>query len=337
MVVGSDPDEGRGRGVVSTANYEARKYGIRSALPISTAWKLAEAARKKGGAKTYFIAPDFTRYSASSKEVMKILSRFSRKIEEASVDEAYFDLSHLSSWKEAEIAARRVKEKVQQEQHLTCSVGVGPNKMVAKIAAGIHKPDGLLVVPEEEVVNFLAPLSVDVLPGVGKVTEKILFGLRIKNVQDLRELGSLRLTKALGKTGRILYERAWGRDDRELSVGDIVKSIGEQETFLRDVVDSAEVIELVTKASLEVFERMKKEGFTSFRTVVVTVRFADFETKNRSHTFPLAISDERILIREAFKLLLPFFDSRENPERKAIRLAGVRIEKLTIESRSLFD
>ena len=167
LVIGSDPEEGRGRGVVSTANYKAREYGIRSALPISTAWRLSEAARAKGLPPATFLEVDMHRYSEASQRIMAIIRRHAEHVEEASVDEAYFDLSFADSYERAAEIAHAIKDEIRTRERLTASVGIGPNKLIAKIASDKNKPDGFLVVRDNEAETFLAPMAIRKIPGVG--------------------------------------------------------------------------------------------------------------------------------------------------------------------------
>ncbi len=157
VVVGADPAGGQGRGVVSTANYPARVYGIHSAMPISTAWKLAEAARRRGRPATVFVRGSHRKYGEVSARIMAILHHYAPVVEEASIDEAYFDLSFTGSFEAAAALARQIKAAILGQERLTGSIGIGPNKMVAKIASDFQKPDGLTLVTAEEAEAFLAP------------------------------------------------------------------------------------------------------------------------------------------------------------------------------------
>ena len=328
LVVGADPRGGKGRGVASTSNYLARAYGIHSATPISTAWRLSEAARRGGKPPVTFVSVDMTKYARVSEEVMGIVRRFIPLVEQASIDEAYGDVSFAGSYEEAERLCRRLKEAIRSEEQLTASVGIGPNKLIAKIASGMHKPDGLTVVREAEAEPFLAPLSVRAIPGIGPKTEAMLAKQGIKLVEDLKPLTAHQLEGLLGKRGVDLYDKIRGLDVSPIEEYSEPKSIGEQETFESDTLESQVLLHQLKALSRDVIERLHHEGFHSFRAVVLTVRFADFETKSRTHTLVLPTGDAVTLHREALKLLLPFLDRRENPRRKLIRLLGLRVEKL---------
>ncbi|MBX3300845.1 MAG: DNA polymerase IV [Nitrospira sp.] len=328
LVVGADPLDGKGRGVVSTSNYLARAYGIHSATPISTAWRLSEAARHAGKPPVIFVSVDMPKYARVSEEVMRTVRRFIAKVEQASIDEVYGDLSWTESYEEAERICRRLKEAIVSEVRLTASVGIGPNKLIAKIASGWQKPNGLTVVREEEVETFLSPLSVRVIPGIGPKTETMLREKGITIVNDLRHLSVHVLEQLLGKRGVALYSKACGQDDSLVEEHSEVQSISEQETFESDTLDSHTLFTRLDSLARGVMDRLTLEGFEAFRTVVLTVRFADFETKSRAHTLAAATRDPGVLQREGLKLLMPFLDRRENIRRKRIRLLGLRLEKL---------
>jgi nucleotidyltransferase/DNA polymerase involved in DNA repair len=200
--------------------------------------------------------------------------------------------------------------------------------LVAKIASDFQKPDGLTVVTEGEAEDFLAPLPVRKIPGIGPKTEKSLARQGIRIVRDLKKFSPEELRERFGKWGPELYERIRGRHDSPLVTAWEPKSVGEQETFAHDTRDPEFIFSRLWVLCREVFRRLAAEGFHTFRTVVVTVRFADFETYSRSHTLREPAATLRTLIFEAMKLLIPFLDRRENPKNKLIRLIGVRVEKV---------
>lgn len=335
VVVGADPKEGRGRGVVTTANYVARKFGIGSALPISRAWRLAEAARQRGEPATIFIQPRMSLYREVSDRIMQILERHADAFEEASIDEAYLDVSSRQTFDATKEQMIRLKAEIREREGLGCSVGIGPNKLIAKIASGHRKPDGLTVVEPMDVENFLNPLPIRVIPGIGPKSEHFLHGQRIRTVEDLRRVPETTLVEWFGKWGQRLYEKVRGIDDSEVSNEWTRKSLGEQETFAEDTRSQPIVTERLDCMAERIIAKLKEKSFTAFRTLTVTVRFADFQTTNRSRTFKegIRISEEdhalRRLKEEALSLMLPFFDARENPRGKPFRLIGLRVEKLS--------
>lgn len=321
IAIGSDPEGGIGRGVVATANYPARKYGIRSALPIQKAWKFSEEARLRGEKQVNFLVPNSKRYSEMSKEVFDIVQKYTKKMQITSIDEVYFDLSYTKSFKKATEVANKIKKEIKRKTKLTCSIGIAPNKMIAKIASDFQKPNGLTVIKESEVFNFLGPLSIRTIPGVGPKTEIKL--RNIKTIGDAREFAWEELYKLLGSYGFDLYQKVRGIGSDEIEEESIRKSIGHHETFYEDTNDMKFVFGILENMSEKILVQMKRKGFKDFRTIVITVRFSDFETHTRSITV-----DKPDLYMKAIKLALPFFDTSENPKKKQIRMIGLRIENL---------
>lgn len=328
IVVGADPEGGKGRGVVSTANYAARAYGIRSALPIGKAWEYSEKARKKGKPPAVFLGGNYEKYADISGKIMKLVRAHVPQTEQVSVDEAFLDLSFTGSYKEAQEFTQELKAEIKMKEDLTASVGIGPNKLVAKIASDIHKPDGLTVVEEKDVEAFLEPMGVRSIPGIGPKAEAELLCRGIRTVRDLRKLSRDDLHLMFGKWGCEMYTKARGKDETPVEESGEIKSIGEQETFREDTRDLGLISERLKSLSTDVWRRFSKSGFKRFRTVTLTVRFHGFVTKNRSQTFEREISGSDELTFEVLRMFMPFLDARENPGGKAIRLVGVRVEKL---------
>ena len=328
VVVGADPKEGRGRGVVEAASYAARRYGIRAAMPISRAWKLAQAAIAKGEEPVAFVHGNRRLYVEMSERVMAIIAPVGDAFEEASIDEAYLDLSSLGSFEAAAERARTLKREIAEREGLTCSIGLGPNKLVAKIASDFKKPDGLTVVTPDEVQAFLDPMSIRVIPGIGPKTEAELNEHGIRTIQDLRSLDAARLNEWFGRWGDDLHAKARGLSDSVVSNEWEPKSVGEQETFEVNTLDAEFILLRVRALAGEVFARLQRQGFRACRTVTITVRFAHFRTLTRSHTSREDVATEEALYARAALLFAPFFDARENPRGTKIRLIGVRAEKL---------
>jgi len=334
VVVGADPKEGRGRGVVMTANYQARKFGIRSALPISRAWRLAQAARRRGEPETIFVRSNFQLYETVSSRIMQIFERFSDAIEQASIDEAYLDASSRESFEQAHLSMMTLKREILEQEGLGCSIGIAPNKLIAKIASSRSKPNGLTVITQQEIQEFLDSLPIRVIPGIGPKSEAFLHQQNVRLVRELREIPQATLTDWFGSWGLRLFEKARGIDDSAVSNAWTRKSIGEQETFEHDSRDLALVSEQLERMAERVFAKLRNSEFSGFRTLTLTVRFSDFVTRNRSRTTKSGIALDsnghvlQLIRRQALELLLPFFDARENPRAKAIRLIGLRLEKL---------
>lgn len=328
IVVGSDPEDGDGRGVVAAANYAAREYGIYSATPIRKAWLLSESARKRGEPRVSFVVPRHNKYGVISKRIMTIIESYASVVQKRSIDEAYFDLSYIGSYKNAKRHVEKLQREIKQKEKLSCSIGIGPNKMIAKMASDFKKPYGITVITQEELKDFLAPLPVTKIQGVGPKTAEKLHRANINTISDLRDFSKEKLIELFGKHGASLWNRARGIDESELVINQEVKSIGEQETFGEDTLVMKTLFARLDAISQRVHERFSGKKFSGFKTVVLTVRFADFETMSRSQTLKESTNSLERLEWQARRLFMPFLDKRENPKHKKIRLLGVRIEKL---------
>ncbi len=327
IVVGADPENGKGRGVVSTANYKAREYGIRSAIPISIAWQLSEKAKILGKPGVIFLSGNFEKYEKASKNIISILKKHTSFIEEAGIDEAYFDLSFAGDYEDAISICKKIKQEIKKEERLTCSIGIGPNKLVAKIASDMEKPDGLTPIKEKDAEKIFESFLIRKIPGIGPKTEEKFLKIGIKTVRDLKKFTREELKKLLGKWGIDLYSKIRGIDDSPISKESEVKSIGEQETFRYDTRDLNFISERLIALCADVLGRSKKDGFNQFKTIVLTIRFFDFETKSKTYTMDKPISDLKTLNFESLKLLLSVLNKQENPKNKSVRLIGIRIEK----------
>ena len=315
VVVGAEAKEGKGRGVVSTCNYEARKYGIHSAMPISEAWRLCSHA--------VFLPVDGVLYSRVSQNIMKILQKYTPTIEQVSVDEAYLDVSFVGSFNAARNLAEEIRKEIFKKEKLAASCGIAPNKMVAKIACEKAKPDGVLVVKQKEVKSFLAPLQIREIPGVGPKTAAILekfFKKKALKIKDVREALKEELVEFLGVFGNTLYEKVRGIDHSLVTIKEEVKSIGKEHTFEKDTRDGEEIFPVFRELLLDVETQLKKDGF-AFKTITVVCRFRGFETHTKSKTLKDASQDLKMFKKEAMRLLLKFLTENLKP----VRLVGVRV------------
>ncbi len=313
VIIGGRPES---RGVVAAASYEVRKYGVHSAMPSSRAKRLCPHA--------IFIPPDFRRYSRESEKIFAIYREITPLVQAVSIDEAYLDVTdHLGEAGSATAIAREVRRRVREERELTVSVGVGPNRLIAKIASDFHKPDGLTVVPPHRVQEFLAPLPVRRLNGVGPATEKVLVEMGIQTIADLRAREIEDLTDRFGgKHSRLLWEFARGIDDRPVEIHSERKSLGTENTYAVDLADLAEMDGEIHRMSEEVSDALIKRGLTAC-TVTVKVRYADFTTVTRSRTFPVPLHDIASIAACARDLL-----RRTEAPRRPIRLLGVTASNL---------
>jgi DNA polymerase-4 len=263
------------RSVVCAASYEARRFGVRSAMPAIHAERLCPEA--------IFVPPDFTRYRAVSQSTREIFRRHTDLIEPLSLDEAYLDVTeNKTGLPTATRVAKSIREQIREELHLTASAGVAPNKFLAKIASDWRKPDGLFVIQPEDLDTFLPPLPIGRIPGVGKVTEKRLATLGIKTVGDLRSLEMNILEDHFGRYGQRLYELTRGIDDSAVVSDRPTKSISAEDTFETDVPLS-ETEAIILRLAEKVWAASRKEARIA-RTVVLKLKTSDFHILTRSHT-----------------------------------------------------
>jgi DNA polymerase-4 len=303
------------RGVVSSASYEARQYGVRSAMPTARARLLCPQAA--------FLPPDFAAYSTASRAVMQIFRDVTPLVEPLSLDEAFLDVGGARRLFGPPAAiARLIRLRVAEQEGLTCSVGVGPAKFVAKLGSARAKPDGLLVVPAGLVLDFLHPLPVSALWGVGERAADTLARLGLATVGDVAAAPLGMLRSALGGAAAAqLHELAWGRDPRQVTPEQVDKSIGAEVTFDTDVADPLVVRRALLGLADKVGSRLRQAGHVG-RTVSIKVRLADFRTISRSRTLATATD----VAREVFEAAWALFDALRPGER--IRLVGVRVESL---------
>ena len=304
-----------GRSVVSSASYEARRFGVRSAMPVAQALRLCPDA--------ITVDPRMERYAELSRQVMEIFRRATPLVEPVSIDEAFLDVSGARKLlgRPAHIAAQ-LREWIRRETGLPASVGVAGTKFVAKLASGRAKPDGLLVVPVAETLAFLHPLPVGALWGVGPSTQATLTNLGLRTVADLAAAPIEVLERRLGVGGRRLWQLANGIDVRDVETRRVEKSVGHEETFEFDVVDAAvlrrELLRLASRAAA----RLRAASVVG-RTVSLKLRFADFRTISRSRTLPEPTAVGRRIYEEAATLLDDAWR-----DRAPVRLIGVRVEQL---------
>ncbi|MDW5323066.1 DNA polymerase IV [Plantactinospora sp. KLBMP9567] len=304
------------RGVVSSASYEARKYGVRSAMPTMRARALCPSA--------VFLPPDFAQVTAASRAVMEIFRDVTPLVEPLSLDEAFLDVAGARKLlgRPAEIA-RLIRARVAEQEGLTCSVGVAPTKFVAKLGSTRAKPDGLMVVPADQVLEFLHPLPVEALWGVGERAAETLRRLGLRTVRDIAEAPVGMLRSSLGDAAAThLHELACGRDPRRVSPEHAEKSIGAEVTFDTDLAEPETIRRALLALAEKVGVRLRRAGQVG-RTVSIKVRFADFRTINRSRT----LGGPTDVTREVFDTAWALFDALGPGDR--IRLIGVRVEGLS--------
>jgi len=315
VIVGADPRSGKARGVVMGCSYDARKFGVHSAMPISTAYRLCP-----DGA---YLRPNFHLYERVSQRIMMLLRSFSEKFEQVSIDEAFLDISEkVDGFEVAVQLAQAIKDKILAQERLTCSIGIAPNKAVAKIASDFKKPNGLTSVPAENVREFLAPLPVSKISGVGKKSAELFGQMGIHTIEELASTHPSRLHDAFGKYGIRIWQIANGEDEEEVATSTSIKSISSETTFDEDVLDKEKIMEAFDSIIRDVHGRLDSERML-FRTVGIKVRLEGFETHTRARTHS-RYTNERSVIEEYVKQLFREF---EVPPRK-VRLVGVRLSAL---------
>ncbi len=313
VVIGADPKNGKGRGVVATCSYEARSFGIRSAMPISQAFSQCPQA--------VFLPPDFHLYAKISSEIMTCLRRYGFLFQQVSIDEAFLDVSPLGSFSEARILAGEIKTSIRTATGLSCSVGVAPTKIVAKIASDFQKPDGLTIVEQGQAASFLAPLPVRKIPGIGKKSEQELNGIGIRSIGDLAAYDVRRLIARFGRGGIALHEIALGIDESEVKERDGMKSVSRETTFEQDTDDLSTLVVVMDALVEDVHSDLSDEELR-FRTITVKIRYEGFVTKTRAKTLMHYTDSKRTLRSSAQDLLRGLWGGSR------IRLVGLRVSAL---------
>jgi DNA polymerase-4 len=311
-----------GRGVVTSATYEARKFGIHAAMSMT------EATRRCP--KAIFIEPNHEKYSEVSEKLQEIYLSFTPLVEPLSVDEAFLDVSGSRKLLGTPIEiGKKLREKVFQEENITCSVGIAPTKFIAKLASTRAKPDGLIVVSPKEVIDFLHPLPVGALWGVGGKTEEVLKRLGLFKVSDIANLSLKTLKRALGDgIAEHLYELSWGKDERSVETNEPEKSVGNEETFSKDLDQAEDILREVLRLSEKVAARLRQAGLMG-RTITLKVRFSNFSTITRSKT----LLDPTDVAKEIYEVAKSLFEGLKLDQVR-VRLVGVRVEKLVEEEQA---
>ncbi|MCX6438929.1 MAG: DNA polymerase IV [Actinobacteria bacterium] len=305
------------RGVVSAANYEARKFGIHSAMPVGRARRLAPHA--------IFLPVDMARYQEVSEHVMEIFHSFTPWVEPISLDEAFLDVTGsqklLGTGREIAVAIRK---KVEEQEGITCSVGIAPSKFIAKLASANCKPNGMLEITSDRILTFLHPLPIQAMWGVGPKTAEVLERLGLRTIEDIAKLPRATLIRALGEaSGASLYELAWGRDYRDVTPEEPDRSISAAETFAQDLDNPEEILTEFLRLTERATARLRDRDLFA-KTISIKVRFADFSTINRSKTLPLPIDSTH----DVYEVVKGLYQALRI-ERARLRLVGVSLENLS--------
>jgi DNA polymerase IV len=319
VIVGADPKGGKGRGIVATCSYEARKFGVHSAQPISQAWRLCP-----GG---IYVRGDMAKYARVSERFMAILFEFSDSVEPVSIDEAFLDVTGSKRLCGSGIEiARKIKDRILKHLGLTASVGVATNKFVAKVASDLEKPDGLVVVRQGQEREFLAPLPIGCLWGVGNKTEAHLKNLGLDRIEKLARLKQADVKALLGRVGEHLWLLAQGIDDRPVSPEEGFKSIGHEFTFEKDTSDVGALHDTLLELTERVAQRLRFNNARA-RTIVVKFRESDFSTVTRRAT----LNEPGNTTEKIFPLALKLMSSLVQPG-CFVRLIGVCATNLETQS-----
>jgi len=311
VVIGGDGDPKK-RGVVSTASYEARKYGIHSAMPLRHAYRLCPEA--------VFLPVDYHEYLKVSEKIKSILRNFTPLAEDVGIDEAFLDITDVDM--ESEEISKRIKERIKKETGLTCSIGIGPNKLLAKIASDMKKPDGLTIISTADVTILIWPLTVRKLWGVGPKTEKRLKDIGINTIGDLASIPLERLKEYFGQSyGSYLYEASRGIDESPVITYWEPKSMSRETTFQKDTDNWNVISKNLAELSRDVVDSMKESGYKG-KTVTIKIRFSDFETHTRAKTLDDFTDSLEIIRKAAFEALAKI------ELKKKVRLIGVRVSSL---------
>ncbi len=309
VIVGADPKAGKGRGVVAACSYEARKFGIRSALPISRAWKLCPQG--------VYVRPRMNRYVEVSQQVMDVFRRYTDLVEPLSIDEAFLDITgSVALLGPADEIARSIKKAIREATGMTASVGLAPNKFLAKIASDLKKPDGLVVLQEDDVDQFLRDLPISRLWGVGPKTEARLHEMGFRTIGQLASASRESLVRTLGSLGEHLYQLSHGKDDRQVVPDWERKSVGTETTFDEDTDDPDLLLRTILELSDHVAERLRKDEYRA-RKVTLKLRYSNFSTHTKQHSLDRLIQTGDEIAAVARQLFSQF------PLNRKIRLIGV--------------
>jgi DNA polymerase-4 len=316
IVVGGSPGK---RGVVAAASYEARKFGIHSAMPART------AAQKCPD--LIFVKPRFDVYRSISEQIREIFYRYTDLVEPLSLDEAYLDVtSNKKGATSATLIAQDIKATIHTEVGLTASAGVSINKFLAKVASGMNKPDGLTLIAPQEAESFVEKLPIEKFYGIGEVTAAKMHRLGIATGADLKRWSEEELTQRFGKAGQFYYRIARAQDDRPVNPNRLRKSVGAEKTFEQDLDDFSQMCVELEQIAHKLKQRLEVKNIQG-RTITLKIRFSDFQLLTRRRTFPYSISNEGLILQIAQDLLL----ETVNLTNKKIRLLGITVSNLEDE------
>lgn len=321
VIVGGSPN---GRGVVATCSYEARKFGVHSAMPSSRAARLCPNG--------IFVKPRFDAYKMASQQIREIFFEYTDLVEPLSLDEAYLDVTeNHKDIPSATLIAKRIKEQIKEATQLTASAGIGHNKFLAKVASDLDKPNGLTLIPPEKAAAFLEELDIAKFWGVGKATLKKMHAVGIRNGADLKEWSELDLVKAFGKSGRYYYNIVRGIDHRRVKTHRIRKSYGKERTFKDDIGDLDWIRGFLKDLAGQISEGLQKIQ-AGGKTITLKVRYENFETITRSASLPNHTNDQETIFDTVLKLM----EETEMGQRE-VRLLGITLSNLNLDEDFVYE
>ncbi|MFX0031642.1 MAG: DNA polymerase IV [Promethearchaeota archaeon] len=316
VIIGADPKGGKGRGVVSTCNYEARKYGLHSAMPISKAYQLCPHG--------IYIYPSKNKYSKVSEDVMELIKQYSPVFQQVGIDEAYLDISTIcNDYVEAGEYAEKLKKEIMDKVGITLSIGIAPTKSIAKIASDFKKPNGVTVIEPYNILSFLKDLDITRIPGIGK-KNKIYYNKKgIYSIGDIIKTPQITMKKKFGKYGEWIWKIVHGLDNREVKeFYEDRKSISKERTFLEDTNDFKLILSKLDEINSKIHKSLDKDNIF-YRTMTLKIRLEGFLTFTRSKSFSYPIRNENFVLKIIIELLNEFIKKN-----KKVRLVGIKLSNL---------
>ncbi len=316
LIVGADPKEGKGRGVVATCSYEARRFGINSATPISQAYKLCPHA--------IFVRPNSAKYGAVSKKVMNIIKKYSKNFQQVGSDEAYLEITDIcSNFEDAKKIAENIKNEIYRSEGITCSIGCAPTKTLAKISSDHNKPNGITVVEPENIKSFLENMDITRIPGIGKKTKSNYYNKGIKKIGDFIKIPLPKMIELFGKSGKWIWEIINGLNIRPVQEFRVErKSISRERTFLEDTDDFKLILTTFEEINKKIHKKIIKHNIF-YKTMTLKIRFQGFITFTRSKSLFIPIQNEK----KTLEIILELFKEFSKGKRK-IRLIGIKLSNL---------
>ncbi|MFX1328710.1 MAG: DNA polymerase IV [Promethearchaeota archaeon] len=313
VIIGADPKEGKGRGVISTCNYEARKYGLHSAMPISQAYKRCPHG--------FYLKPDVKKYAKVSKEVMEILKTYSNEFQIIGIDEAYLDLTRITNdYNQAEKIAKEIQREIFEKMGVTISIGISHTKSLAKIASDENKPNGITLVKPENINSFLKDMDITRIPGIGKKSKVYFYKKGIKKIGDILNTPLNKMIELFGKHGKWIWKIVNGLDNRKVKeFHEERKSISAERTFYSDTDNFNEILTRLEEINKRIHNSVLKNHI-SYKTITLKIRFEGYQTFTRSKTLGYHIKNSNMVM----KIILDLFNEFSNNKKK-VRLVGIKL------------